>query len=218
MTASTKVLIVDDHPLVREGLAARISSQPNLEVCGEAADVDEALALLDAAEPELMIVDLTLKSGHGLDLIKKASQRCPDTKILVISAHEEALFCERVLRAGAIGYVNKQEAQEKVIDAISTVLRGERFVSEEMTRRLVGKAIGNSSESSSIENLSDRELQIFELIGRGKSTRSIADQLHLSVHTIESHRENIRAKLNLHSGSELLRYAVQWVLELRSGS
>jgi DNA-binding NarL/FixJ family response regulator len=217
MTKPARVLIVDDHPLVREGLAARIASQPDLEVCGEAGDVDEALALLDATQPDLMIVDLTLKSGHGLDLIKKTRERTPNTRMLVISAHDEALFAERVLRAGAIGYVNKGEAQEMVIDAISAALRGERFVSERMTRQLVGKAIDSSSKQSGVESLSDRELQIFELIGRGKSTRSIAEQLHLSVHTIETHRENIRAKLNVRNGTELVRYAVQWVLESRNG-
>lgn len=218
MTPRAKVLIVDDHPLVREGLAARISSQPGLEVCGEAADVDEALALLDETNPELMIVDLMLKSGHGLDLIKKAHQRKPNTKMLVVTAHDEALFAERALRAGAVAYLNKQEAQERVIDAILAALRGERYVSEDLTRHLVGKAIAGGTERSSVESLSDRELQIFELVGRGNSTRSIAEQLHLSVHTIETHRENIRAKLNLRSGTELVRAAVQWVLESRSGS
>lgn len=213
MTVRSKVLIVDDHPLVREGLAARIDAHPELEVCGEAGDVDEALALLDATHPELMIVDLTLRSGHGLDLIKKTAQRRPDTKMLVISAHDDTLFAERALRAGAAGYVNKQEAQEQVIDAIVSVLRGEHFVSDDLTRRLVGRAILGPQEPSGLERLSDRELQIFELIGRGDSTRSIAEQLHLSVHTVETHRENIRAKLNLQSGTALVRAAVQWVLE-----
>jgi DNA-binding NarL/FixJ family response regulator len=209
------VLIVDDHPLVRAGLAARISSQADMEVCGEASDVDEALALLDATEPALVIVDLTLKAGHGLTLIKKVSQRAPRTKILVVSAHEESLFAERAMRAGAHGYVNKQEAQERVIAAMRTVLQGERYLSAESIERLVGRAVGARSKPGGIESLSDRELEIFELIGRGKSTRSIAQQLHLSVHTIETHRENIRAKLNLNNGSELVQRAVQWVLEPR---
>jgi DNA-binding NarL/FixJ family response regulator len=214
----TKVLIVDDHPLVREGLVARITSQTDLEICGEAADVDEALALMESAKPELVIVDLMLKTGHGLDLVKKTHQRYPDTKVLVVSAHDEALFAERALRAGAIGYVNKQEAQERVIVAILAALRGERFISDEMARRLIGKAIGDTGEQTAVGSLTDREIQILELIGRGKSTRAIAEELHLSIHTIETHRENMRAKLHLRTGSELARFAVQWVLESRSGS
>jgi DNA-binding NarL/FixJ family response regulator len=211
-----RVLIVDDHPLVREGLSARISSQPDMEVCGEASDVDEALALLDATKPALVIIDLTLKTGHGLTLIKKVNARAPRTKILVVSAREESLFAERSMRAGAHGYVNKQEAQEKVIIAMRMVLRGERYLSSELTQRLVGRAVGARSKPVGIEeSLSDRELEIFELIGRGNSTRSIAQQLQLSIHTIESHREHIRAKLNLSNGSELVQRAVQWVLEAR---
>jgi DNA-binding NarL/FixJ family response regulator len=214
--ARAKVLIVDDHPLVRQGLAARIAGEPDLEVCGEASGVDEALALLDATEPALVIVDLMLKAGHGLTLVKKVAQRAPRTKILVLSAHEEALFGERSIRAGAHGYVNKQEAQEKIIAAMRAVLRGERFLSAETIQRLIGRAAGTRSKEKGIESLSDRELEVFELIGRGKSTRSIAQKLHLSVHTIESHRENIRAKLSLQNGAELVQRAVQWVLEPRA--
>ena len=213
--ARTKVLIVDDHPLVRQGLAARIAGEPDMEVCGEASGVDEALALLDATEPALVIVDLTLKAGHGLNLVKKVSQRAPHTKILVLSAHEEALFGERSIRAGAHGYVNKQEAQEKIVAAMRALLRGEPYLSAETIQRLIGRTAGARSRDGGIESLSDRELEVFELIGRGKSTRSIAQKLHLSVHTIESHRENIRAKLSLENGAELVQRAVQWVLEPR---
>lgn len=219
MSDRARILVVDDHPLVREGLAARINAQPGLEVCGEAADVDEALALHDRIHPDLVIIDLALRTGHGLDLIKTIGQRKPSTKMLVISAHDESVFAERVIRAGALGYVSKQEAQEQVLDAISTVLRGERYVSDRLTRQLVGSALDfGASKANGVEGLSDRELEIFELIGRGKSTRAIADELHLSIHTIETHRENIRAKLKLRNGSELVRSAVQWVLESRSGS
>jgi DNA-binding NarL/FixJ family response regulator len=200
--ARAKVLIVDDHPLVRQGLAARIAGEPDMQVCGEASGVDEALALLDATEPALVIVDLMLKVGHGLNLVKKVAQTAPHTKILVLSAHEEALFGERSIRAGAHGYVNKQEAQEKIIAAMRAVLRGERYLSTETIQRLIGRAAGARSDVEGIEGLSDRELEVFELIGRGKSTRSIAQKLHLSVHTIESHRENIRAKLSLQNGAE----------------
>jgi DNA-binding NarL/FixJ family response regulator len=215
MTTPAQVLIVDDHPLVRDGLTAVISAQPDLRVCGAAGTVDEALAVLDMTHPTLMIVDLTLKDGRGLALIKKVALRAPQVKMLVVSAHEESLFAERAMRAGAHGYVNKQEAQQSIINAIRAVLRGERYLSEAMTHRLVGQAIGGKAKPGGIEGLTDRELEIFELIGRGNSTRSIAQQLHLSIHTIETHRENIRAKLNLRNGSELVRRAVQWVLETR---
>jgi DNA-binding NarL/FixJ family response regulator len=213
MTARARILIVDDHPMVREGLVARLSSRPSLEVCGEAAEVDEALDLVDSLQPELMIVDLSLRSGHGLDLIKKVGIRQPATKMLVLSAHDESLFARRALRAGALGYVNKQEAQDTVIEAIEAVLRGERYLSEKLRLELVTHALDEQKQPDGIASLSDRELEIFELIGRGKSTRSIASQLHLSVHTIETHRENIRAKLHLSNGAELVRMAVQWMLE-----
>ncbi len=210
--ARASVLIVDDHPLVREGLAARIAAQPDLSVCGEAAGVDEAVELLSSVRPDVVIVDLTLKGGHGLDLLKKAARSGTDAKLLVLTAHEEALFAERALRAGAHGFVSKQEAQGQVLEAIRTVLRGERYLSEAMTQRLVGQALG-AGPAADVESLSDRELEIFELIGRGTSTRGIAEQLHLSVHTIETHRENIRAKLGLRNGAELVQRAVRWVFE-----
>lgn len=212
-SSRAKILIVDDHPLVREGLTARISAQPDLQVCGEAADVDSALDLVLSTGPKLVIVDLTLKSGHGLDLIKKVAQSAPGTRMLVLTAHEEALFAERALRAGAHGFVSKQEAQHEVIDAIRAVLRGERYLSGSMTQRLVGLVVGPPGRPTGVASLSDRELEIFQLIGRGESTRSVAEQLHLSVHTVETHRENIRAKLNLRNGAELVQRAVKWVLE-----
>lgn len=208
-----RVLIVDDHPLVREGLAARISAQPDLQVCGEASTIEEAVALLRTTHPELVIVDLALKEGSGLDLIKQARASTPSPKILVVSAYDESLFAERALRAGAQGYINKQELQGSVIDAIRAVLRDELYVSAEMVRRLATHAVGAEPIVQGVGALSDRELQVFELIGRGHSTRQIAQQLKRSVHTIESHREKIRTKLNLCSGRELTQQAVRWVLE-----
>jgi DNA-binding NarL/FixJ family response regulator len=216
MSAKVKVLIVDDHPLVRAGLAALIAAQGDMEVCGEAADVEQALALLDVTKPALMVVDLALKHGHGLTLIKQASERYSRTMALVVSAYDEALFAERTLRAGARGYVNKQEAQSKVIDAIRAVLRGEVYLSGIMTQRLLNRSVAGTTKPSGVESLSDRELEIFELIGRGNSTRSIAQKLSLSVHTIETHREHIRAKLNLSNSTALIQRAVTWVLESRS--
>lgn len=212
-TLPAAVLIVDDHPLVREGLRARIAGHPDLTVCGEASNPDEALALLDSARPALMVVDLLLRDGHGLDLIKRVRRQGKHVKILVLSALEESLYAERALHAGAQGYISKQQAQERIIDAIRTVLRGERYLSAEMTRRLVDRAIDRPQKARRFESLSDRELAIFRRIGEGRSTRAIAAELHLSIHTIESHRANIRAKLHLRDGAELVQQAVKWVLE-----
>jgi DNA-binding NarL/FixJ family response regulator len=208
-----RVLIVDDHPLVREGLAARISAQPDLEVCGEAADLDTGLAMIGTTRPALVILDLAFKHGSGLDLIKKIKARGSRPKVLVVSAYDEALFAERALRAGAQGYINKQELQGSVIEAIRKLLRGELFLSAEMTQQLAGQAFSGRNALQGIEALSDRELQIFQLIGRGMTTRAIAEELRLSVHTVESHRENIRLKLGLRNGTQLLQRAVLWSLE-----
>jgi DNA-binding NarL/FixJ family response regulator len=208
-----RVAIVDDHPLVREGLAARICAQPDMEVCGEASDTEAAMELIASRQPDLVIVDIALKDGHGIDLIRRVAALSPRIKMLVVSAYDESLFAERALRAGALGYINKQELQGKVVDALRTVLRGERYISEVMTQRLIAQAIGRKVPEHSTDVLTDRELQIFQLIGRGKSTREIAQQLSISVHTIDSHREHIRAKLDLRSGTELIQRAVQWHIE-----
>jgi DNA-binding NarL/FixJ family response regulator len=207
------VAIVDDHPLVREGLAARISAQPDMEVCGEAADIESALELIVSKRPSLAIVDIALRNGHGIDLIKRIVAAGVKTRMLVVSAYDESLFAERALRAGALGYINKQELQGQVVEALRTVLRGERYLSAVMAQRLIAQAIGSKVAHRGGETLTDRELQIFQLIGRGKSTREIAQELNISVHTIDSHREHIRAKLDLHSGTELIQRAVQWHIE-----
>jgi DNA-binding NarL/FixJ family response regulator len=211
--ARATVAIVDDHPLVREGLAARIGAQPDMEVCGEAADIESALELIVTRRPSLVIVDIALRDGHGIDLIKRIVAAGVNTRMLVVSAYDESLFAERALRAGALGYVNKQELQGKVVEALRTVLRGERYLSPAMAQRLIAQAIGSKVAHGGTEALTDRELQIFQLIGRGKSTRDIAQELNVSVHTIDSHREHIRAKLNLRSGTELIQRAVQWHIE-----
>jgi len=207
------VAIVDDHPLVREGLAARISAQPDMEVCGEAADIESALDLIVTKRPSLVIVDIALRNGHGIDLIKRVVAACVNTRMLVVSAYDESFFAERALRAGALGYINKQELQGQVVEALRTVLRGERYLSAVMAQRLIAQAIGSKVAQGGTETLTDRELQIFQLIGRGKSTREIAQELNVSVHTIDSHREHIRAKLDLHNGTELIQRAVQWHFE-----
>jgi len=212
-TGRVTVAIVDDHPLVREGLAARISAQPDMEVCGEAADIESALDLIVTKRPSLVIVDIALRNGHGIDLIKRVVAAGVNTRMLVVSAYDESFFAERALRAGALGYINKQELQGQVVEALRTVLRGERYLSAVMAQRLIAQAIGSKVAQGGTETLTDRELQIFQLIGRGKSTREIAQELNVSVHTIDSHREHIRAKLDLHNGTELIQRAVQWHFE-----
>ena len=210
-----KLLIVDDHPLIREGLTARITSQPDLEVCGEATSVDEALGLMTRTIPDLVIVDMALAESHGLDLIKEIHDRFPDTKMLVVSAYDESLYAERALRAGAHGYINKCELQDGILKAIRTVLDGECYVSPELTQRLVNQAVGvrDSSNADPVAGLSDREMQVFQLIGRGQTSGAIARQLHLSPHTIDTYREKLRHKLGVKNGVELMQRAVQWILE-----
>jgi DNA-binding NarL/FixJ family response regulator len=215
ISTPARIVIVDDHPMLREGLAMRISAKPDLAVCGEAATEEEGLALVKRRSPDLVIVDISLKSGHGIDLIKRIKARHPKVKMLVVSGYDESLYAERSLRAGALGYLNKQETNEKVIDAIRTVLDGRRYLSPKMTQQLVGQAIGSGQPGGDdpIHRLSNRELEVFQLIGRGQPTGSIAAQLQISIHTVESHRHTIRRKLHLKNGAELTQRAVQWVLE-----
>jgi DNA-binding NarL/FixJ family response regulator len=210
-----RIAIVDDHPMVREGLTARIARHADLEVCGDAADVDEALRLVQQTGPDLVVIDISLKGGNGIDLIKQIRSKSDTVKMLVSSMHDESLYAERALRAGALGYINKQEMPEKVIEAIRHVLAGKVYLSPKMAERMLNRSLGRGgpAESSPLQTLSDRELEVFELIGQGRSTREIAEQLSRSVHTIETHREKIKIKLNLASGAELQQRAVQWVLE-----
>lgn len=211
----SRILIVDDHSLVREGLAGRIDRQDDMQVCGEAESVDEALALVKEATPNVLIIDIQLSESHGIDLIKEVHSRFPSVKMLVVSAFDESLFAERALRAGAHGYLNKRELHGNVVKALRTVMDGGRYLSQEMTQKLVGQAICrvDPGQSDPVLRLSDRELQVFCLIGQGKTTGAIARQLHLSPHTIDSHREKIRNKLGLNNSAELTQSAVQWVLE-----
>ncbi|MEI7594082.1 MAG: response regulator transcription factor [Actinomycetes bacterium] len=209
-----KILIVDDHPSVREGLALRISLHADLAVCGEAETEDQAIALVKQISPDLVLVDISLKSGHGIELIKRIRSLDPAIKMLVISGFQESLYAERALRAGALGYLNKQESNEKMIEAIRTVHAGKRFLSPEMSRRLISQALGASDATKTpIENLTNRELEIFRMIGEGLTTGAIADRLFLSTHTIDTHRENIKRKLAVSTAAELSRAAVQWLLE-----
>lgn len=195
-------------------MATLISQEEDLTICGECAEMDEAIRFVREYEPELAIVDISLKTGNGLELIKHIAATHPEMKILVCSMHDESLFAERCLRAGASGYINKEAASDQVIDAIRAIRNGKTFVSPQLAERLLSRIVGgNPAHQSPIDSLTDRELEVFGLIGQGLTTRQIAERLHLSYKTIESYRENIKAKLSLKNAAELNRHAVQWTLE-----
>ncbi len=211
-----RVLIVDDHPAVREALALRIGRQPDLEVCGEAADTGEALRLVADTQPDVAVVDISLKRSNGIDLIKRIKDRNDHVRILVWSMHSESLYAERALRAGALGYVNKDQATDRIVEAIRQVLAGKVWLSEAMAERMLQRAVGTRRQEptrSPLDALADRELEVFRLIGQGVKTAAIAERLHLSVKTVETYRDRIREKLDLEDGTKLAHYATQWVLE-----
>ena len=207
------ILIVDDHPLVRAGFSQLIGDAPDLKVCGEAGDMASALKLLDSVTPDLAIVDLSLAGGSGLDLIEHIKARNSGILILVASMHDESLYAERVLAAGARGYINKQEAQEKIIQAIRQVLDGKVYLSEYMTEKILNNMVSGSDDKRGIKSLSNRELQVFEMIGQGIAPGKMAKQLNLSVKTIETHQAHIKKKLGLTSAHKLTHRAIRWVLE-----
>ncbi len=208
-----KIVIVDDHPIVREGLADLINKEDDLVVCGEAEDGHRAMEVISELEPDIAIVDISLQDTSGLELIKDIKVQYPSLPVLTLSMHEESLYAERALRAGAKGYIMKREATANVVMAIRKVLSGQVYLSERMATKLVDKLVGSKPEecSSWIERLTDRELEVFSLLGEGNGTRQISERLHLSVKTIETYRSRIKEKLNLKSGPELLQHAFQWV-------
>jgi DNA-binding NarL/FixJ family response regulator len=209
-----RVVIVDDHPIVRRGLADLIGDEAELEVCGEAADVDEAMRVVEATEPDIVLIDLSLKGSHGVDLVEQIKARFPAIKMLISSMHDELLFAERTLRAGAMGYIAKQETSENLLKAIHQVLRGEIYLSPRMSSRLLHNVHGSKAiDQDPVGSLSKRELEVFEMIGQGLTIQQIAGKLQLSPKTIETHREKVKGKLNLRNSSELGRRAVQWMLE-----
>ena len=212
MTQKIKVLLVDDHPLVREGVANLIHQQPDLEVCGEAASEPQALALMGNSEPDIAVVDISLENGSGLELIKNVKALHPAVAMLALSMHDESLYAERALRAGARGYLMKREAAKKVIQGIRAVLAGQLFVSEKIAAQMAEKFVGGRTvdSSSPVEQLSDRELEVFQLLGRGHSTRQIADHLHVGFKTVQAYCARIKEKLKLANATELLRAAIQW--------
>jgi DNA-binding NarL/FixJ family response regulator len=213
----TKVFLVDDHPLVREWMTQLIERESDLAVCGEAEDTQEALNKIAETKPDIVIADISLKTTHGLELVKDLPARYPTLPVLILSMHDESLYAERVLRAGAKGYITKQEATKKILPAIRQVLAGEIYISEKMASRMVHKIVlGRAEEQKSpIERLTDRELEVFQLIGCGQGTRRIATELHLGIKTVESYRARIKEKLKLEDGTQLLQQAIQWVHSLK---
>lgn len=209
------ILIVDDHPLVRAGFAQLIGDTPDLKVCGEAGDMASALQLLNTITPDLAIIDLSLAGGSGLDLIEHIKARNSKILMLVASMHDESLYAERVLAAGARGYINKQEAQEKIIPAIRQVLGGKVYLSERMTERILNNMVSGADDKHKhgVESLSNRELQVFEMIGQGVAPGKMAKQLNLSIKTIETHQAHIKKKLGVSSAHQLTHRAIRWVLE-----
>ena len=214
-----KVFLVDDHPLVREWLTALINQQPDLVVCGEAESRQQAVPAILAYKPDVAIVDLTLKDSSGLELIKDIGRICPGVAVLVLSMHEETHYAERALRAGAKGYIMKRETTKKVIAAIRQVLKGKLYVSDKIAETMMAQFVQGKTlaSCSPAELLSDRELEVFELLGRGQGTRQIAEALQVSIKTVQAYHARIKEKLNLQTATELVREAVRWHEEAHKG-
>jgi DNA-binding NarL/FixJ family response regulator len=208
-----KILIVEDHEIFRLGIKELINHEPDLAVCAEAEDVDTARALINAFQPDMVIIDITLKKSNGMDLIKEINSYHKTMKMLVLSMHDELLYAERSLQAGAQGYIMKQETSKSIVKAIRHILQGNIYVSENIMSNLLNRVrTGQDTfEKSPVENLSDRELEVLRMIGQGRSTGEIADEMNLSVSTISTYRERIKEKLQLKNSAELVRYAVHWV-------
>ncbi len=211
--AKARILLVDDHAVVRFGIAQLINRQPDMEVCGEEEDASRAMIAIESLKPDLVIADISLKDSSGLELMRNIKAQNPKLAILVISVHDESIYAEIAFRAGALGYLMKGAAVEKVPTAIRRVLDGEIYVSEALAAKMVSKQIRgqNTGVSTPAENLSDRELEVFQMIGRWKGTRQIAEELHLSIKTIEYYREQIKKKLELSNATELTQAATAWV-------
>jgi DNA-binding NarL/FixJ family response regulator len=215
-----RILIVDDHPIVRQGLVQMIGHEPDMIVCGEAESAHEALKVIAASTPDVAVVDLSLKGISGLELLKDIKVRYPKLPVLVLSMFDESIYAERALRAGARGYMMKEEASEKVLTAVRSILAGQIYLSDTMASRLLNMAVlgrGDGGASPS-ERLSDRELEVFRLIGQGYGNTDIARQLHLSPKTVETYRAHIKDKLNLTSSTELLQHAIKWTQSMSAGA
>src|SRR5271170_384070 len=209
-----RILVVDDHPIVRQGLALLINREPDLVVCGEAEEATGAMHILASARPDVLIVDISLNGPDGLDLLKNIRTTHPTLPVLILSMHDESIYAERALRAGANGYIMKQEATEKVLVAIRRILRGEVYLSDRVSSKMLQQYVRGSSTAreSPVADLSDRELEVFRLVGEGHGTRQIAEELHLSVKTVETYQAHIKEKLSLRNARELVQHAIEWHL------
>lgn len=212
-SARRRIVLVDDHPVTRDGVSVLIDQEPDLVVCGQSDSAPAALQLIERTKPDLAIVDITLKTTSGIELLKGLKALMPGLPVLVMSMHDEGLFAERALRAGARGYIMKHEASQRILEAIRRVLSGDLYLSDKMKEKMLHSLVRSRKDEVvfSIDTLSDRELEVFQLIGNGFSTRQIADKLNLSVKTIDSYREHLKLKLRLEKGSDLVRHAIQWV-------
>ncbi len=214
-----RIVIVDDHPMMRQGLAQLVENEPDLMVSGEADNAPEALELLRSHPPDLLLLDISLPGKSGLEVIKDIRVSLPELPVLVVSMHDEALYAERVLRAGGRGYIMKQEGGKKLMQAIRQVLAGHVYVSENISATILDSysGVAPQARASSLKNLSDREFQVFQLIGKGLTTREIARELHISGKTVEVHRGNIKRKLALKTGAEVVRHAIRWTEAQNTG-
>jgi len=204
-----RIFLVDDHPIVRRGLAQVIDNEPDLAVCGQGDEAYPSLRAINEAKPDLVLLDVSLKDSDGVELLKELKAQQPELPVLMLSMHEESLYAERALRAGARGYVMKQEAPQVLLAAIRKVLSGQVYVSETLSELLLQRMVGGKKpDEMPMDRLTDRELEVFSMIGAGKSVKEIAEKLFLSVKTVEAHREHIKSKLNLKSSAELLRFAI----------
>ena len=217
-TSKKTVFLVDDHPIVRQGLTLLINQEADLAVCGEAEEMHSALVAILAVRPDILIVDISLNGPDGLELLRNIRIKVPRLPVLILSMHDESVYAERALRVGANGYIMKQEATEKVLVALRRILSGEIYVSEKIANSMLQHYVHgtNSAPHSSVAELTNRELEVFRLIGEGHGTRQIADELHLSVKTVESYQAHIKEKLSLRSARELVQHAVQWNVSEKS--
>jgi DNA-binding NarL/FixJ family response regulator len=215
----SRVFLVDDHPIVRQGLSLLIDREPDLMVCGVADGASSALSTLASAVVDVVVLDISLEGPDGLELLKIIRTKQPNLPVLILSMHDELIYAERAMRAGANGYIMKQEATERVLVAIRSILQGKVYLSDRLTNTMLQQYVrgGGPGTSSPLVNLTDRELEVFRLIGEGRGTRQIADELHLSVKTIESYQAHIKEKLALRNARELLQHAIEWTVTLKGG-
>ena len=218
-TNKCRVLLVDDHPIVRQGLALLIDREADLSVCGEAEGAHSAFHAIETLRPDIVVLDISLSGPDGLDVLKEIRMKTASLPVLILSMHDESIYAERAMRAGANGYIMKQEATEKVLVAIRRILLGEVYLSDRLTNTMLQQYVRGPSptKSSPLVSLTDRELEVFRLIGEGHGTRQIAEELHLSVKTIESYQAHIKEKLALRNARELVQHAIEWTVNLKGG-